>query len=213
MFWWVRFPRQSLFRGLVSSVKKFLRALERDRTPKPLLVIWTLLNRLYMEELKYESWAIARQLNALYQSVGQICGVHVTAIDISSSSCNTNRDIIRPTLVGNNIVDDEHRQQLLEELLQQDGLLRQQIRDLIAKLPIRSPDQVLLLYYGDTCSNPVHYFQLSFIFVIISCTKYPVIVPLVYILRLNLVPSYIRERDNRCESYARHFIPTVVLII
>jgi hypothetical protein len=94
----------------------------------------------FMEDLQYESWAIARQLNALYESVGEICGVRVTAIDISL----TNRDIIRPTLlVDNNDVDGhEVGQQLLEGLRQQDGLLRQQIRDLIAKLPIRTPDQV-----------------------------------------------------------------------
>ncbi len=90
-----------------------------------------------MEEVRCESWSIARQLNALYESVGHICGVRVTAIDIGVAS-HRDLDLVRPTLPAG---DD--RQQLLEGLRQQDGLLRQQIRDLIAKLPIRTPaDQV-----------------------------------------------------------------------
>lgn len=90
-----------------------------------------------MDEVRCESWSIARQLNALYESVGHICGVRVTAIDIGQ-----HRDhLVRPTLPLP--AEDDDRQQLLEGLRQQDGLLRQQIRDLIAKLPIRTPaDQV-----------------------------------------------------------------------
>ncbi|EFX88222.1 hypothetical protein DAPPUDRAFT_96436 [Daphnia pulex] len=87
-----------------------------------------------MDEVRCESWSIARQLNALYESVGHICGVRVTAIDIGQQQ----RDhLVRPTLALP--AEDDDRQQLLEGLRQQDGLLRQQIRDLIAKLPIRTP--------------------------------------------------------------------------
>lgn len=87
-----------------------------------------------MEDLRLESWSIARQLNALHESVGHICGVRVAAIDIGGTG---HRDIVRPTLAGHD------RRQLLEGLRQQDALLRQQIRDLVAKLPVRSPaDQV-----------------------------------------------------------------------
>lgn len=88
-----------------------------------------------MEDLRYESWSIGRQLNAVYESVEQICGVHIAAIDISPDST------IRPTLVNDDA--QEHLQQLLEGLRQQEGLLRQQIRDLVAKLPVRTIDEVL----------------------------------------------------------------------
>ncbi|XP_046449372.1 coiled-coil domain-containing protein 112-like [Daphnia pulex] len=102
-----------------------------------------------MDEVRCESWSIARQLNALYESVGHICGVRVTAIDIGQQQ----RDhLVRPTLLPLPTEDDD-RQQLLEGLRQQDGLLRQQIRDLIAKLPIRTPaDQAVTS--GGTASAP-----------------------------------------------------------
>lgn len=97
-----------------------------------------------MDEVRCESWSIARQLNALYESVGHICGVRVTAIDIGQQQQQQRDHLVRPTLLLPLLpTEDDDRQQLLEELRQQDGLLRQQIRDLIAKLPIRTPaDQV-----------------------------------------------------------------------
>lgn len=109
-------------------------------TPETPLSLIELERRVIMDEVRCESWSIARQLNALYESVGHICGVRVTAIDIGQQ-----RDhLVRPTLLLPLLpTEDDDRQQLLEGLRQQDGLLRQQIRDLIAKLPIRTPaDQV-----------------------------------------------------------------------
>jgi hypothetical protein len=111
-------------------------------TPETPLSLIELEQRAIMDEVRCESWSIARQLNALYESVGHICGVRVTAIDIGQQQ---QRDhLVRPTLLLPLLpTEDDDRQQLLEGLRQQDGLLRQQIRDLIAKLPIRTPaDQV-----------------------------------------------------------------------
>ena len=78
-----------------------------------------------MEDLRYQSWSLGRQLNALYRTLEQICGVAI------------NRDDVGP---GGD--DPAEQQMTLEGLRRQDAILRQQIRDLVAKLPIRQPHQV-----------------------------------------------------------------------
>ncbi|XP_032788963.2 coiled-coil domain-containing protein 112 [Daphnia magna] len=105
-----------------------------------------------MEDLRYEGWSIGRQLNAVYESLEQICGVHVAAVDIS-------RDCVRPTLVNDET--EEHLQQLLEGLRQQEGLLRQQIRDLIAKLPIRTNDEAVTNGTAAPAAEALRHFLVS----------------------------------------------------
>ncbi len=91
-----------------------------------------------MEDLNYQSWSLGRQLNALYETLQQICGLRVPSMNI-----NANRDV-RPTLVGggegeDDRFDDPAEQMSLEGLRRQEGFLRQQIHDLVAKLPVRRP--------------------------------------------------------------------------
>ncbi|KAI9563122.1 hypothetical protein GHT06_010579 [Daphnia sinensis] len=105
-----------------------------------------------MEDLRYEGWSIGRQLNAVYESLEHICGIHVAAVDIS-------RDCVRPTLVNDET--EEHLQQLLEGLRQQEGLLRQQIRDLIAKLPIRTIDEAVTNGTAAPAAEALRHFLVS----------------------------------------------------
>lgn len=81
-----------------------------------------------MEDLRYQSWSLGRQLNSMYEMIEKMCGggVQVTAKRES-----------RPISVNKDDVD--HQQMLLDGLRRQDRLLREQIQDLIAKLPVRGP--------------------------------------------------------------------------
>ncbi|XP_057368054.1 coiled-coil domain-containing protein 112-like [Daphnia carinata] len=103
-----------------------------------------------MEDLRYEGWSIGRQLNVVYESLEEMCGIHVAAVDISRS---------RPTLVNDQT--EEHLQQLLEGLHQQEGLLRQQIRDLIAKLPVRSIDEAVTNGTAAPAAEALRHFLVS----------------------------------------------------
>ena len=83
-----------------------------------------------MEDLRYQSWSLSRQLNALYGTVEEICGARVTV--------DKKRDG-RPTLAATNDDDIHQVQMLLDGLRRQDATLRQQIYDLLGKLPLRRP--------------------------------------------------------------------------
>lgn len=87
-----------------------------------------------MEDLRYQSWSLSRQLNALYGTVEQICGARVTV---------DKRDAARP-------VDDDIHQahMLLDGLRRQDATLRQQIYDLLGKLPLRRPQNEIQVSIG-----------------------------------------------------------------
>lgn len=92
-----------------------------------------------MEDVRYQSWSLVRQLNAMYETVEKICGVRVTLVK--------HQQEIRPTFN-----DSTDQQQQLDGLRRQGGLLRQQIQDLIVKLPVRPPQ--------DDHQQPVYYFYL-----------------------------------------------------
>lgn len=91
-----------------------------------------------MEDLRNQTVSLSKKLNALYESVEQICGVSVFEADRDSK-----RDI-RPTSAADNNgqqQQQEGEQMALDRLRRQEVLLRQQIADLVAKLPVRRPQQ------------------------------------------------------------------------
>lgn len=108
------------------------------RYPEDITCAVTIVTMMMMEDLQYQNWCLGRQLSAMYKALEQV-GHKV----MHSGSKTRGDDKVHPDAGADATAaaDDDDRRQLLDELRRQEVLLRQQIRDLIANLPVRQPQQ------------------------------------------------------------------------
>lgn len=78
-----------------------------------------------LADLQYQGWALGRQLNSLYRALEQVGGVAVAPIERQPAVPSvTDQGDVRHLLVG---------------LQKEEAALRLEIRDLLARLPVRPP--------------------------------------------------------------------------